>query len=478
MDNQAQSKGLREERANIHKQMQDLLELVKTEERSLTAEELTQFDRWHAACDDLERQFKTLERAAAELAKSDAVAESQERQNWEAKRDHTENTISFADEDMAFRGWLTFDTPYFTPEMARAIERCGVNPRPATREFVMPHIGIVDGFKRGRKVRRTREDVRDIRRFAQNIVTTRATTAQTITTTAGGNLIANDNSFMSQLQETLLSGGTMRQVATIVQTQTGATLPIPGTAGNDKGAILAINTAAVTQDTSFTQQTLGADKYTSNMIKLPGELVQDSAIPIQSFVAAKVGDRINRIQEEMWATGSASLSEPEGLVTTGSSGGAAAGTTQSSEASITVTDLTNLEHGVDPAYRADSQWMFSDSVLKNLKQQLDGNNRPLWQPALTAGEPDLLFGHPYFVNQEYGAFTGTSANASKLMTFGPHSHYWVRDVAGVDVRVLRERFGELDQIAVIGFARADGEYINPNGGSSLSSIKYMQSAAS
>ena len=465
------AKECREERKRIAEDMKKLLEAAQArDDKSLTPEELEQFDRWEEAVTKLEREFTVLEKAAATLAAADAKDENNDVQRWASSK--VDDLPTPEDYDLDFRGWLTYDTPYYREEYATAGKKIRATQSKATRSFEMPKIGMIYDPKTIKI--RTPQTIRELRQFAQGVITTRATAAQTITTTGGGNLRPNDNTFMNTIQETLLAGGAMGTVATVIQTADGNALPIPGHAGNDKGGIVAINTAVVTQDTSFTQQSLNSFKFTSNMIKLPGELVTDSQIDIQGFVARKVGDRIMRYQEEMWATGAASLTEPEGIVTSGSSGGAAAGSVaQSSEGNITYTDLVQLVHDIDPAYRGDSQFLAHDSVLLNVRKQVDGDGRPLWQPSLTSDKPDMLVGYPVVTSQEHNAFTGTSANATKVLTFGRHSDYWIRHVGSTDVRVLRERFGELDQIAVLGFERADGEYINPNAGSSLSSIKYL-----
>ena len=233
-----------------------------------------------------------------------------------------------------------------------------------------------------------------------------------------------------------------------------------------------------TSNLSFGQTTLDAKKYGS-MVKLPVELIQDSAIDVQSFTGARIGERLGRITEEHFATGAASLSEPEGMVTTGSSGGAAAGTTCSSEANVQVADLKSLVGKLDVAYLNGASWMMHQTTRTNIAGQLDGDGRPLWQPSLQAGDPDNLLGYPVVINNEYGTHTGTSDNASKLATFGRHDHYYIRDVMGVNVRRLDERFAELAQVAVIGFSRHDGQYINSAvTNTTNASVKLLTSAAS
>ena len=123
--------------------------------------------------------------------------------------------------------------------------------------------------------------------------------------------------------------------------------------------------------------------------------------------------------------------------------------------------------------------MMHQSSRTNIAGQLDGDGRPLWQPSMTAGDPDMLFGYPVVINNEYGAHVGSSANPAKLASFGRHDHYMIRDVMGVNVRVLNERFAELAQVAVVAFSRHDGQYINGAvTNTTNASVKLLTSAAS
>ena len=294
-------------------------------------------------------------------------------------------------------------------------------------------------------------------------MTTRATTSQTITTTGGGNLVGDDNSMIGNLWSTLLTSGSMREVATVMQTDTGANMPIPLDDNRDKAALVSINAAVITADASFGQTVVGAIK-SGSMIKLPSELIQDSAIDIQAFAGNLLGQRFSRFNEEMYATGAATLSEYEGMVTTGSSGGAAAGTTQSS-VNIIIADLQAMVGGLDNAYLNGASWMMHQTQRSNIAALLDGDGRPLWQPSLEAGVGDMLLGYPVHINNEYRAVATTptttgGAVGDKTATFGRHDQYLIRDVAGVRIQLLVERFADLDQVAVLGVYRGFGQYIN------------------
>lgn len=471
------AKDLREKRAAIAEKMHALSAKAQEETRNFTDEEVTEFDRMAAECDELEATFLRIERAEKDKAVSDAREERKEQSEWVDKQLRDAGVATIADHGMAFRGWLLQGRSQQTPEMREAMTACGMDLHCKELDMRMPALPF-SGRPLPKNKAEIRQAIQQACSRAQDVVTTRATTAQTITTTGGGNLVGNDNSLIGMVWSSLMTGGAIRSVATIYQTETGATLPIPLDDNRDKGTLVAINTAVDTANLSFGQTTLDAKKYGS-LVKLPVELIRDSAIDIEQFTGVRIGERLQRITEEHFATGEASGGEPEGMVTTGSSGGSAAGTTQSSEANVTVADLKSHIGKIDNAYLNGASWMMHQSVRTNIAGQLDGDGRPLWQPALERGEGDMLLGYPVVINNEYGAFTGTSANPAKLLTFGRHDHYAIRDVMGVQVQQLGERFAELAQVGVIGFSHHDGQYINTAvTNTTNASVKHMVSAAS
>lgn len=471
---------LRHERAGLAKQLTDLAKLTADEKRDFTPEEAAKFDEIEKRCTELETQFLRLEKADKERAAVDARGERAEHRRWVDKQvsNIDEDVPTAADMDLAFRGWLMAGAGIVPENMQIAMHRCGVSG--ATKQFDhgIPPLRYRDGKLPTNKAD-VRTAIREARALARDQVITRATTAQSITTTGGGNVIGNDNSLIDTIFSSMLTGGAMRSVATVYQTDTGATLPIPIDDNRDKGILVGINTALTTANLTFAQVTLSALKYGSQVL-LPIELIQDSAIDIQSFTGERLGERLKRILEEHLATGASSLSEPVGIVTTGTSGGAQAGTTASSQA-VTVTDLNNVVASIDNAYLGGASWMMHQSLRSHIAGLLDADGRPLWQPSLTAGAGDMLLGYPVVINNEFVAYTNSSAQtaADKIATFGRHDHYAIRDVMNINVRRLDERYAELGQVGVIAFSRHDGKYINvATTNTTNASIKTLLAAAS
>jgi HK97 family phage major capsid protein len=259
--------------------------------------------------------------------------------------------------------------------------------------------------------------------------------------------------FLNELIQAQKAYGGMREVSRILNTASGNPLPVPTTNTTAQlGAILAENAAATTQDPVFSQITFGAYKFTSNIVLVPIELMQDSAFDLESFIRAEFANRIGRITNQYFTTGNGT-SQPQGVVTGATIGkqGTAGQTT-----SVIFDDLIDLIHSVDPAYRSNAKFMFHDSTLKALKKMKDGQQRPLYLPGLALNEPDTINGYAYQINQDMPQM----AVSAKSILFGAFNNFVIRDVMDIQVTRFGEKFMDSGQIGFVAFSRADSKLLN------------------
>jgi HK97 family phage major capsid protein len=275
------------------------------------------------------------------------------------------------------------------------------------------------------------------------------------TTTAGGFTVPQDSRFMSLVESSLVEFGGMRQASTIVRTDNAQAMPIP--TDNDSaqtGELVAENGATAAQDITFGQVVLDGWMYSSKRVLSSIQLLQDTAVDIEAFIARKLGERIARIQNTHFTTGTGS-SQPDGVVTAAALGrtGATGSTTD-----VKYVDLVELEHSVDPGYRRSSgaRWMLNDASLSVIKQIVDGNSRPLFMPGLAVGTPDTILGYPYVVNNDIATM---AANAKSIL-FGDFSKYWIRDENGFTLLRLTELYAANLQVGFLGFMRSDGDLLD------------------
>lgn len=219
-----------------------------------------------------------------------------------------------------------------------------------------------------------------------------------------------------------------------------------------------------TDDVVFGQRELDAYVYDTGMVRVPLELLQDSAFDMEGLLNDLFGERLGRLANTVLTTGTG-VSQPNGVVTASSLGKAAASGT-----AITADELIDLLHAVDPAYRASplARWMFNDATLAAIRKLKDGDGNYLWQMGdIRMGEPAQILGHPYSVNQAMASI-GLSA---RCVVFGDFSRYIVRKVMGFQVITLRERYAEAFQVGLVGFKRFDGELLN------TAAVKHLINAA-
>jgi HK97 family phage major capsid protein len=123
---------------------------------------------------------------------------------------------------------------------------------------------------------------------------------------------------------------------------------------------------------------------------------------------------------------------------------------------ISMDNMIELHHSVDPAYRSKARFMLNDATLLVLKKKKDGQGRYLWQSGIAVKEPDTLDGMPYTINQAMASI----ATTAKPVLFGDFSKYYIRKVSGLMVLRLSERYAELNQTAFVAFERADGALVD------------------
>lgn len=104
---------------------------------------------------------------------------------------------------------------------------------------------------------------------------------------------------------------------------------------------------------------------------------------IEAYIQKLLALRLGRIQGKHHTIGTGS-GQPMGAVT-GSTLGKTGATGQTT--SVTYDDLVDLEHSVDPIYRASARWMMHDDTLKVLRKIKDSQNRPIFVPGYETGNP-------------------------------------------------------------------------------------------
>lgn len=197
-----------------------------------------------------------------------------------------------------------------------------------------------------------------------------------------------------------------------------------------------------------------------DIIGMDWEFIQDEEVGLVArLVAEFIGEAAGRALNWQFTKGNGS-GVPTGILD--ATGGASTGKTTSSNSAITKTELIDLVHSVDPAYRVGPNvaFMFNDATLAAIRKLDLGTSDtvPIWQPAFREGDPDRILGYRYVINQDFPSI----AASQKVAAFGDWSKYVIRRVRDVNVVRLDETFAARMQTAFLGWLRVDGKFIQPS----------------
>ncbi|MEY5098880.1 MAG: hypothetical protein RJA36_1599 [Pseudomonadota bacterium] len=275
----------------------------------------------------------------------------------------------------------------------------------------------------------------------------------------------------SELVDLLKAYGFMRKVASQITTENGADLSYPTTDGTGEvGELVAQNVQAATADPVFATRALNTFKYGSKTITIPIELLQDTSIDIIGLVNQRVRDRIGRIMNQHFTTGTGS-GQPTGMVTAASVG--KTGTTGQT-LTIIYDDLVDIIDSLDAAYLdtpittpqlpgTEPGWMMSQTMRRVIRKIKDTAGRPIWSPSydegFTSGLVDRLLGYQVYLNNDLAV---PAAN-TKSLAFGNFHKYMIRDAMQVQLfRFDDSPFVSKGQIGFLAWARAGGNLLDVN----------------
>ncbi|TFL16425.1 phage major capsid protein [Jannaschia formosa] len=295
------------------------------------------------------------------------------------------------------------------------------------------------------------------------------------TTTGSEGGFTVDSEVANSVLDALKAYGGMRSVATVIQTSGVGGMSFPTSDGTaEEGEIVAENQEATDQDISFGAISLPVYKFSSKVVAVPMELLQDSNVDIEAFVNGRLVTRLGRITNRLFTTGTG-ISQPHG-VNIAAQIGTTAANGSSQVTAVTYDSLVNLQHSVDPAYRerGTPRFMFNDATLREVRKVKDSSGRPIFVPGYDMGNPqgapDRLLGAPITINQDMPSM---AANARSIL-YGDFSPYYIRDVMAVEMfRFTDSAYTKKGQVGFLAWMRSGGNLIDVGG-----AVKAFVNAAS
>jgi len=203
-------------------------------------------------------------------------------------------------------------------------------------------------------------------------------------------------------------------------------------------------------EATFDQIVLDAHKL-HVAIKVTEELLYDSAFNLETYIINAFTKALANAEESAFLTGNGT-GKPKGVLLD-----AETGVTTKYTDKIVADEIIDLVYSLKRPYRKNASFILNDSTLAAVRKLKDGNGVYMWQPALTAGETDRLFGYPVRTSQ----FAPEIEAASKAIGFGDFSYYNIGDRGTRSMAKLTELFAGNGMVGFVMKERVDGKLVLP-----------------
>ena len=434
-------KKLMEQRKQSVDEMADLIGKANKEKRSMTTEENEAFDKAGTEEQRLTSEIEKLQRLDEAQKRFSEPSQNQPgREDGEGRSadDSGKKEITPETRALAFQGWANFQMRgETTSEQRDALRLVGMNA--GKKELSL------------RMLPRQMRTVQDFDGLMSRAMST--------TLTEGGDTIPED--FIRELETNMLYFGGIMGNISVLRTNSGADLPQAtfDDTGNLAVPIAEAGSAADGTAPTTDSITWGAHKYTTKVVKINQELLEDSAFNMAAVLSSAFGERIGRVINQDVTNGDAS-DRISGILKEASKGVTMSSTT------IDFDDLLELIHSVDVAYRNGASFSAHDSTILAMRKVKDKDDNYIWQQSVMNGQPSMIMGYPVITNNDVPAL----ADQAKSLIFGNLSRYRLRMVREIRTYRMGERYRENDQDGFVAFVRMDGHIIDAG----TDPLKYAQ----
>lgn len=115
--------------------------------------------------------------------------------------------------------------------------------------------------------------------------------------------------------------------------------------------------------------------------------------------------------------------------------------------------LVKMKYKVPQQYRGSARWLFHRDGVSRIAQLKATDGKPIWMPAVAAGQPDTLLGHP-LDESEFAPSTFSSGNY--IGAFGSWKDgYKIVDSLELALQTLIELFARKNKIGILGYGQTD-----------------------
>jgi HK97 family phage major capsid protein len=267
------------------------------------------------------------------------------------------------------------------------------------------------------------------------------------TTTAGGFLIPAG--YQKELEVAQKQWGGAVNAVRQLNTDSGNPLPWPTANDVSQQSVVLTEAAQVSEsDMVFGQVTISVDEFTTGLVKVSNQLLQDSAFDLGAFVRDSFAVRAARGINTAITAGTTNCQSILSAAT--------AGATSAAPTAVAYPDFVNAYAALEPAYIDTASWMMSNATRVYLMGLVDTLNRPIFTTSVNSGLLETILGRPIVINNSMPAIAATNV----AVLFGDFSKYVLRNAKTLEVVKLGERYADFNQTAFVGFHRHGGKLID------------------
>jgi len=222
--------------------------------------------------------------------------------------------------------------------------------------------------------------------------------------------------------------GVTRSISSVMSTMSTTNIPTEGDAPTfgwiDEGADY-----GETKST-FGQVKLGAYKL-GGIIKVSRELLQDTSINFDAYMANQIARGIDKAESPAFATGNGS-GKPTGYVTSATVG---TNSTTAAVAAVTADEIVDIFFDLKAEYRERATWRMNDNTLKAISKLKDTTGNYLLG-TLADGITYVLKGRPVVVDSSMADMGA----GNKFVVVGDFSYYQIADRGDLSIQRLDELY--------------------------------------
>jgi HK97 family phage major capsid protein len=214
---------------------------------------------------------------------------------------------------------------------------------------------------------------------------------------------------------------------------------------------------AATGPNTITVQNLNA------LVQIGVDELADTDANLVSLIQGIVGQKFAEMEDDAFANGSGT-SRPFGIATRATVGGAipaAQGVTAATSA-VSPDLLKQMPYLISSRFAGNGAYIASDDATQAIALLKDSTSNYLWQPSNVAGQPDRLFGYPFYRLSGLPSMATGAGFSDPAVLFGDlESGYMIADRQQITVQRLDERYADQGLVGFLFRQRVGGDVIRP-----------------